>query len=159
MAWTTSKVFRAFQADTLDNTSALDLGSDAFKAALFNNTPTPDENVTSALSAYNAGSSQWLTANEVFQAGQWAQGGVALAGAVLNSGTSDVVFFDANDTASGGAFTGANIYGAQLYDTTVSTPVANQGVCFNYFGGPNGVTNGTFTSVWNVLGIARWTIT
>jgi len=84
---------------------------------------------------------------------------VALGSPVLNSATSDVVFFDANDTASGSAFTGSNIYGALVYDTTVSTPVDDQGICFNYYGGSNGVTNGTFTSVWNTLGIARWTIT
>ena len=159
MAWTASKIFRPYLADVLDNTTAQDLRSDAFKAALFNNTPTPDENVTSALSAYNAATSQWLTANEVFQAGQWAQGGVALASSVINSGTSDVVFFDANDTASGAAATLANIYGALIYDTTVATPVANQGICFNYFGGVNSVTNGTFTSVWNVNGLLRITIT
>jgi len=159
MAWSGSKIFRPYLADVLDNTTALDLGSDAFKAALFNNSITPDENTTSALSAYNAGSSQWLTANEVYQAGQWAQGGVALAGMTLNSGTSDVVFFDANDTASGAAFTGANIYGTQIYDTTVATPVASQGICFNYFGGVNSITNGTFTAVWNVNGLLRITIT
>jgi hypothetical protein len=157
MAWTGSKVFRPFQADTLDNTSALDLGSDGFKAALFNNSITPDQNVTSANSAYNA--AQWATANEVYQAGQWPQGGVALASPVLNSGTVDVVFFDSADTSSGAGFTGPNIYGALIYDITVATPVANQGVCFNYYGGPNGVTNGTFTSVWNAQGIARWTMT
>jgi len=157
MAWANSKVFRPFQADTLDNTTALDLGSDGFKVPLYNNSITPDQNVTAANSAYNVG--QWATANEVFQAGQWPQGGVALGSPVLNSATSDVVFFDANDTASGSAFTGSNIYGALVYDTTVSTPVDDQGICFNYYGGSNGVTNGTFTSVWNTLGIARWTIT
>jgi hypothetical protein len=157
MAWSASKIFRAYLADVLDNTTALDLGSDAFKAALYNNTGTPDENVTSANSAYNVG--QWVTANEVSQAVQWPAGGVALGSPVLNSGTSDVVFFDANDTASGSAATLANIFGTLIYDTTVSTPVASQGICFNYYGGVNSVTNGTFTSVWNALGLLRITIT
>lgn len=158
MAWSTSKIFRAYLADVLDNTTALDLGSDTFKAALFNNSITPDENATSALSAYNAGSSQWLTANEVSQAGQWAAGGVAVAGTSVNSGTSDVVYMPATNTASGSAATLTNAYGAQIYDTTVTTPVSSQGVCFNYFGGANSVTNGTFTAVWNASGILRFTL-
>lgn len=157
MAWTASKIFRAFLKDVFDNTTALDLGSDAFKTALYNNTITPDQNATSANTAYNV--AQWATAQEVFQAGQWAQGGVALGSPVLDAGTTDVVFFDANDTPSGSAATLTNIYGAQTYDTTVATPVANQGVCFNYYGGVNSVTNGTFTSVWNALGLLRVTLT
>ena len=156
MAFTASHINRAYFADVLDNTTALDLGSDAFKGALYNNTGTPDENATSANTAYNVG--QWVTANEVSQAGQWAAGGVALTSTSLNSGTSDVVFFTAANTASGAAFTGSNIYGIMVYDTTVATPVANQGICFNYFGGANAVTNGTFTSVWAGTGIARVTV-
>jgi hypothetical protein len=157
MAWTASKIFRAYLKDVFDNTTALDLGSDAFKAALYNNSITPDQNATSANTAYNVG--QWATAQEVYQAGQWAQAGVALSGVTLDAGTTDVVFMDATDTPSGSAATLTNIYGAQIYDTTVATPVASQGICFNYYGGPNTVTNGTFTSVWNALGLLRVTIT
>lgn len=158
MAWANSKIFRAMLADVLDNTTAIDLGTDVPKVALYNNTPTPDQNVTSALSAYNAATSQWLTANEVFQAGQWAQGGVALAGTSLNSATAGVVFYDANDTASGSAATLANVFGCLVYDDTLATPVADQGLSFNYFGGTNSVTNGTFTVVWNASGIMRFTL-
>jgi hypothetical protein len=164
MAWSASKIFRAYLADVLDNTTALDLGSDAFKAALYDNSITPDENVTSANSAYG-GAGVWTATGsgsgtaQVYQAGQWAQAGVALGSPVINSGTSDVVFFDANDTASGAAATLSNIFGALVYDTTVTTPVTQQGICFNYFGGTNAVTNGTFTSVWNALGLMRITIT
>lgn len=158
MAWTVSRPFRPFLADRLTNVTNIDLDTDTIKAALFNNSITPDENATSALSAYNASTSQWLTANEVWQAGQWAQGGVALTSPTVNSGTSDVVFFSAANTASGSAATLANIYGAQIYDPG-ATPVTNQGICFNYFGGVNSITNGTFTSVWSALGILRLTIT
>ncbi len=156
MAWTNSKLFRACVADVFDNTTALDLGSDVPKVALYNNTITPDQNVTSANSAYNV--AVWATAQEVFQAGQWAQAGVALAGTSLNSGTSGVVFYDANDTASGSAATLTNATGALVYDDTLTTPVADQGICFNYFGGPNSVTAGTFTVVWNANGIWRITL-
>jgi hypothetical protein len=146
-------MFRATFADVWDNTMAMDLGTDVPKSALFNNTITPDQNVASASTAYNV--AQWATAQEVFQAGQWAQGGIALAGTSLNSGTSGVVFYDANDTASGAAATLTNATGTLVYDDTLTTPVADQGICYNYFGGPNSVTNGTFTVVWHVNGIWR----
>jgi hypothetical protein len=161
MAWTGtegSHVFRSFLGDVMGNVAPLDLDSDGFKAALYGNSGTPTPNVTSALSAYNAGSSQWVTANEVSQAVQFPAGGVALSGIVLNStGTNNVVFWDANDVASGSAATLANVYGTLVYDTTSST-VTNQGVCFNYLGGSNSVTNGTFTVVWNANGIWRATV-
>jgi hypothetical protein len=156
MAWSNSKMFRAFTADVLDNTAALDMGADSFKAALYNNTITPDNDVVSASSAYNVG--QWATAQEVFEAGQWAQGGVVLTGQVLNSGTADTVFFDVNDTASGSAADLTNATGCEVYDDTITTPVADQGVCYNYFGGPNSVVNGTFTIVWHVNGVYRITL-
>ena len=156
MAWSNSKMFRAFLADAVDNTAALDLGADTCKAALFNNSVTPDQNVTSANSAFNVG--QWANTNEVSQSGQWAAGGVALAGQTVNSGTSGVVFFDANDTASGSAATLSSVYGCLVYDDTIATPVADQGICFNYFGGSNSVVNGTFTIVWATNGIWRITL-
>lgn len=156
MAWADSRMFRSLVADVFDNTAALDFGTDSFKVALYNNTITPDNDVTSANSAYNVG--QWATAQEQFQAGQWAQGGVALTGQTLNSGTADVVFFDANDTASGSAATLANVYGCLVYDDTIASPVADQGATYNYFGGTNSVTNGTFTVVWHVNGIWRGTL-
>lgn len=160
MAWSASAWFRAFTTDVVENTAAFDLGEtpDTFKAALYNNTPTPDKDATSALSAYNATSSQWVTANEVFEAGQWAQGGVALTTPDVTNPASGVVMFDAADTASGSAADLANVYGVLVYDDTLATPVADQGVSFNYLGGANSVVNGTFTVVWNANGIARITV-
>ncbi len=156
MAWTNSKIFRPFLADVLGNVAAFDLDADSFKAALFNNSITPDNDVTSANSAYNVG--QWATANEVYEAGQWAQSGVALTSQSLNSATADVVFFDAADTASGSAADLANVYGVLVYDDTLTTPVADQGVSYNYLGGANSVVNGTFTVVWHANGILRITL-
>ena len=157
MAWSNSKMFRPFLADAVDNTAALDLGADSIKVALYDNDITPDNDVTSANSAYNVG--QWVTTgNEVFEAGQWAQGGVALTSQVVNSATADVVFFDAADTASGSAADLANVYGCLVYDDTLTTPVADQGICYNYFGGANSVVNGTFTVVWSANGIWRATL-
>lgn len=157
MAFTVSKIHRSFLADRLTNTGAMNLSTDALKAALYNNTGTPDQNVASATAAYNTG--QWVVANEVSQAVQWPAGGVTLTGQSVNSGTTDVVFLTASNTPSGSAATLANVYGCELCDSTVTTPVASPGICFNYFGGVNSVTNGTLTIVWNASGIFRITIT
>jgi hypothetical protein len=156
MAWTNSKLFRQTIADIIGNNTAFDFDTDAIKAALFNNTTTPDQNVAAASAAYNAG--QWVTANEVFQAGQYAQGGVALASKVIDVATSAVVMLDAADVTSGSAATLANVYGALVYDDTLTTPVADQAISFNYFGGAQSVTAGTFTVVWNANGIGRATL-
>lgn len=157
MAWSNSKIFRQFLADAVLNTAAFDLDTDTFKVALYDNDITPDNDVTAANSAYNAG--QWATAgNEVFEAGQWAQGGVALTSPTINVGTADVVFWDASDTASGSAADLAAVFGCLVYDDTLTTPVADQGICYNYFGGSNSVVNGTFTVVWNANGIWRITL-
>lgn len=156
MAWTDSRIFRPFVADVLSNTAAFDLDSDSIKVALYNNSITPDNDVSSANSAYNAG--QWANANEVSQAIQWPAGGVALTGQTVNSGTADTVFFDANDTSSGAAASLAGIFGALVYDDTLAAPVADQGITYNYFGGSNSVTNGTFTVIWNSSGIFRITL-
>lgn len=157
MAWTNSKIFRQFLADAVLNVAAFDLDTDTFKVALYDNDITPDNDVSAANSAYNAG--QWTaTGNEVSESGQWAAGGVALTTPTVNVGTADVVFFDAADTASGSAADLANVYGALVYDDTLTTPVADQGVCYNYFGGANSVVNGTFTVVWSSSGIWRATL-
>lgn len=157
MAWSNSKIFRQYLADVLNNTTAMDANSDTFKVALYDNDITPDNDVTAANSAYNAG--QWASSgNEVSESGQWATGGVALASVSLDVGTADVVFFDAADTASGSAADLANVYGCLVYDDTIASPVADQGVCYNYFGGSNSVVNGTFTVVWHANGIWRITL-
>lgn len=159
MAWSNSKIFRQTLGDFFVRTTnfAMDFDADSFKVALYDNDITPDNDVTAANSAYNVG--QWVTTgNEVFEAGQWAQGGVALTSPSLNVGTADVVFFDAADTASGSAADLANVYGCLVYDDTLTTPVADQGVCYNYFGGANSVVNGTFTVQWSANGIWRITL-
>ena len=156
MAWSTSDVFRFWLAESVKRSTAFDLDGDTFKAALYNNSITPDQNVaTDVLSGYNGSGSQWVTANEVSHSGQWAAGGVALTSPTVNSGTSGVVFWDASDTASGSAATLSGAYGCLVYDDTLTN---DPGVCFNYFGGSNSVTNGTFTIVWSANGIWRATL-
>lgn len=152
MAWADSKVFRAFLQSCVLNTTAFDLDTDTFRAALYNNSVTPDNDVSAANSAYNV--DQWATANEQFETGQYAQAGVALSTPTINVGTADVVFWDAVDTASGSGADLANVYGCLVYDDSLS----DFGVCYNYFGGANSVVNGTFTIVWSANGIWRATL-
>lgn len=156
MAWTDSRIFRQHVADMMTNVAAFDLDTDSIKGALFNNTITPDKDATAANSAYNV--SAWGTANEVWQAVQWPQGGVALASKTVSNPASGVVMFDAADLASGATATLASVYGCQLYEDTLTTPVADQGICFNYFGGVQSVTSGTFTIQWSGNGIYRWSV-
>jgi hypothetical protein len=157
MAWSNSKIFMAFIEDVLENTTAMDLNSDTFKAALYDNDITPSQTVTSANTAYNAG--QWvITGNEVSDGAEWPAGGETLT-SVTSSFTSNVYTFDAADEVSTGtSATLAAVFGCLVYDDTITTPVADQGVCYNYFGGTNSVTDGTFTIVWNASGIFALTL-
>lgn len=156
MAWSNSKIFRQYIADMIGNTAAFDYDADTIKVALYNNSITPDNDVTAGNSAYNAG--QWATSNEVYEAGQWAQGGVALASKTVGVGTADKVTVDAADTASGSAADLANVHGCLVYDDSLTTPVADQGMSYHYFGGANTVVNGTFTVVWDTAGLHDYTL-
>lgn len=155
MAWSTSKVFAATMTDLMNNTTAIDLNTDAsIKAALFTDAITPSATVASASTAFGAG--VWA-ANEVFDGAEWATGGVAL-GSVTSVFSSNVYTFDAANTASGSSATLASVFGCLVYDDTIAAPVADQGLCFNYFGGTNSVTDGTFTVIWNTSGIFTITV-
>lgn len=155
MAWSTSKVFAAYITDIINNTTAMDLNTDAsIKAALFDNSITPSATVASASTAFGAG--VWAS-GEVFDGAEWATGGVALAG-IASGFSSNVYTFDANNTASGSSATLASVFGTLVYDDTIAAPVADQGICFNYFGGTNSVTDGTFTIIWNASGIFNATV-
>ncbi len=156
MAWTNSKVFRPFIADMLSNTAAFDLDTDVPKLALYDNDVTPSSDVTAALSAFNAG--VWaISGNEVTDATNWPSGGRPLVSAAVSTGAG-YVMYDAADTAGGGAVTLANVYGGLVYDDTLTTPVADQGLCYLYFGGVQAVTAGSFTVQYHANGIMRWTL-
>ena len=156
MAWSASKIMTKPLLDKLNSDNAMDYNGDAFKAALYNNTPTPDNTVTTtALSSYNGSSSQWVTANEVTDSSGWPAGGRSLA-SVTVAQSAAVITFDAADTTSANSTTTlASVYGCLNYDTTVSS----LGLCYNYFGGTNSVTSGTFTIVWSASGVATITLT
>lgn len=159
MAWSGSSIFRQYVADLIQNTTAMDFDGDAsVKAALYDNDITPDNDVTAANTAYNAG--QWTASgNEVADGTEWDAGGEPLTSRAVNL-TADTITCDAADTPSGGtSATLANVFGCLVYDDTIATPVADQGFCYNYFGGANSVTDGTFTIVWHANGVFRFTVT
>jgi len=150
---TQSFMHRAAALDML-GTRGLTTTTHVLKLALFTNAITPDPDASAANSAYNAG--QYLTANEVYQAGQWAQGGVAISGLALSTGTR-YVMLDATDPVSG---TNATLSGARcglVYDTQAS-PVTNQGLSLHNFGADTGITNGTYTAAISANGILRATV-
>ena len=153
MAWSASKIFVAFIEDALENTDAKNIVSDTMKAALYDNDITPDNTVATANTVYNAG--QWTASgNEVADGTEWDAAGEPLTG-VTFAPTANVLKFDAADTPSGGtSATLANVFGCLVYDDTVS----DRGLCYNYFGGTNSVTDGTFTIVWNAAGIFTLTL-
>lgn len=159
MAWTNSKIFQEwvngpmFQAS---GTSYTGLDSDTVKAALFNNSVTPDRNAAVASTGFNTGT--WVTANEVTDVTNWVSGGRALASKTFTASTGTSTF-DALDLAGGGTVTISAAFGCLVYDDTITAgTVADQGVCFNYFGGTQSVTAGTFTIIWNASGIAAFTV-
>lgn len=159
MAWSNSKIFQEFVAGPMFQSSGTNwtgLDSDTVKAALFNASVTPDRNAAVASTGFNTGT--WVTANEVTDATNWVSGGRALASKTFGT-SSGTITFDAADLAGGGTVTISGAFGAFVYDDTITAgTVADQGVCFNYFGGTQSVTAGTFTIVWNSSGIAAFTV-
>jgi hypothetical protein len=159
MAWTNSKIFREWlkQAYQVSGTGYTGLDSDTVKAALFNNTVVPDQDAAVASTGYNTGT--WTTGNEVTDATNWVAGGRALAGKTFDTTVAVTFFFDASDLAGGGTVTLTATHGCLVYDETISAgTVAKQGVSYNYFGGAQQVTAGTFTIIWHANGINRFTL-
>jgi len=158
VAWSNSKIFSAWVTDIANNTTAMDLNTDSLlEAALFDNSITPSQTVTSANSAYAAG--VWASGG-VSDASGWPALGRPLQ-SLSSAFASNVYTFDAADTVSANSNTTlVNAYGCLIYDHTTTSPagVTDQGICFNYFGGANSVTAGTFTIVWNASGIFALTL-
>lgn len=155
MAWSNSKIFSAFITDSLNNTADFDMNADAIYCSLYDNSITPSQTVSSASSAYGAG--VWASGG-VSDVSGWPAAGRPLA-SITSGFSSNVYTFDAADTSSANnSTTLTNVYGCLIYDDTLTTPVADQGICYNYFGGANSVTSGTFTVVWNASGIFALTL-
>lgn len=151
MAWSASKIFMSFLEDSFEDTAAFNLDADALKAALFDNSITPSQTVASASAAYGAG--VWASGG-IVDTGASAPAGWPAVGRPLASVTtgfsSNVYTFTAANTASANSTTTlAATYGALCYNDTLAAPVADQAFCYNYFGGAQQVTNGSFTIVWD----------
>lgn len=168
MAWTVSGVFREWPKSIMGQgqTAAVlpagyaGLGADAVKVALYDNDITPDKDASLTTTGYNTG--QWVSSgNEVIDATNWVAGGRTLASKTFTTPSTGVFMFDAADLAGGGTVTLTNAYGCLVYDDTITAGtggIADQGVSFNYFGGAQSVTAGTFTIIWNSNGIVRFTV-
>lgn len=162
MAWTGTQGSHVFQEwisqmYQVSGTGYTGIDSDTINVALYNNTGTPDPTAAVASTGYNTG--QWVVANEVTDATNWVAGGRALSSKTFTFPAGSTFMFDAADLAGGGNVTLANVYGCLVYDNTITAgTVAKQGVSFHYFGGAQSVTAGTFTIVWNALGIHRATV-
>jgi hypothetical protein len=163
MAWTDSRIFQqsivnpiahGVSATTGFPTGYLSQGllADTVNVALFNNTTTPDRTVAFGSLGYNTG--VWVTGNEVTDVTNWVAGGRALQTKtwVVDSGSSSICFNAAN-LSGGGNVTLTNVFGCLVYDNTITGGTVNkQGMCYNFFGGAQTVTSGTFTILWATPG-------
>lgn len=135
------------------------LGADTVKVSLHNNSVTPDKDAALTSTGFNTGT--WTTTNEVTDATNWVSGGRALASKTLTNPATGVFMFDAADLAGAGNVTITNAYGCLVYDDTITAGtggIADEGICFNSFGGAQSVTAGTFTIVWSANGVLRITV-
>jgi hypothetical protein len=81
-----------------------------------------------------------------------------VTGLTITNPASGVIMLDAANPSSGpaaGPLT--DIYGTLLYNDSKTAP-ADQAVCFNYFGGPNGIASGVLTLVYSDNGLFRLTV-
>lgn len=162
MAFTASAIFREWVTGPMyqaSGTGYTGLDSDTVKAALYNNTGTPDKDAAVGLTGYAAATSAWIVANEVTDATNWVAGGRTIATKTFTTPATGVAMFDAADLAGGGNVTLSGVMGCLVYDDTITAgTVADQGHCYNYFGGAQSVTAGTFTIIWGANGISRFTL-
>jgi hypothetical protein len=155
MGWSTSNISAAavdqLCQGTFYNTNAgTSWTADAQKAALYGTTPTPNKNDTLANNTYLAG--QWVTGNESTGT-NYTAGGTALGTLThtFGSGTTQLVAA----TTSWSTVTLSAVFGCLVYDSTLTAKYA---YCWNYFGGSQSVTAGTFSVIWSGSGILQFTI-
>jgi hypothetical protein len=160
MAWSASGIFREFVAGPMfqaSGTGWTGLDSDTVKLANFNNSVTPDRDAAVASTGFNTGT--WTTTNEVVDATNWPTTGLALASKTFTTPSTGVIMFDAADRAGSGNVTMSGFFGGLIFDDTVSGgTVADQGVCYLYYGGTQSVTAGTLTVIFAANGIMRITV-
>ncbi len=163
MAWSASNVFQEWVKNPLFNgsggtppTSYTGYLTDTMKCALFAAGITPDRNAAVGSTGYNTG--VWITANEKTGSSEWVAGGRSLA-TKTNAASSGTITLDAADLTGSASITMASVEGCLIYDDTITAgTVADQGMCFLWFGGSQSVTAGTFSVVFNAAGIVTATV-
>lgn len=171
MAWTASNISTAAMLSMLNgnaNTSGAQVPfytasgttsfhGDTVNVALYNNSVTSATASTDTLAhnVYLAAGGQWVAANELATAGGYTVGGVAVT-PKTETFSSNVATFTSSGTPN---WTSASFsaYGCLVYDNTIAA--AKYAYCWNYFGGIQTVTSGTFTINWNASGIFAVTCT
>lgn len=163
MAWTGSAVFTQWVNNPMFKngtapTGYTSLPADTVKCALFGTTAsmTPDKNAVVGQTGYNSASSQWVVANEKTGASEWVAGGRTLLSDAITAGAG-FVMYDAADLTGVASLTMSGIAGCLIYNDTISGgTVADQGVCYNWFGADQSVTAGTFSVAFHAEGICRF---
>jgi hypothetical protein len=163
MAWSASNVFQEWVKNPLFNgsggtppTSYTGYLTDTMKCALYASGITPDRTAAVASTGYNTG--VWITGNEKTGSSEWVAGGRALA-SKTNVASAGTVTLDAADLTGSASITMSNVEGCLIYDDTITAgTVADQGMCFLWFGGVQSVTAGTFSVVFNASGIVTATV-
>jgi hypothetical protein len=153
VGWSTSNISGAMVSNLFAPAAAISWSADTIDCALYGTTPTPDKNDTFAHNAYNGSGGQWVLANESTGAGYTA------AGATLGTKTNTFGTGTQQLGAANPAWTGATlaaVFGCLVYDATLA---AKNAFCWNYFGGTQGVSAGTFTVIWSGAGILQFTMT
>jgi hypothetical protein len=128
---------------------SFELATDNFKVALYTNSATPDNTVTTAaLSEYGGAGAVWAS-NEVTSTG-YSAGGASVTPVTCTQASNVVTFASSGSPLwTGVTFSTA---GGFVYDTSVT----NVGLCYNYFGGVQSVTAATFAVSWNASGIVAF---
>lgn len=163
MAFTASAIFQQAMLNpmlgrlwtTAAPTTFSSLSADVINCALFGNTGTPSKSVSAANSCYAV--DQWIVGNETNGGANWPAGGLPLASKAfaIDTGSSSICFSTA--ALTGNPVTVAAAFGCLIYDNTITVP-AKQGLCYNYFGGTQSVTAGSFTVTWPTVGAVTNTV-
>jgi hypothetical protein len=157
VSWSTSAIFQQALLNPLlgkatgstNPTTFTSWTSDTIDCALFLTGATPDKTAVVGSTGYNTGT--WTTTNEAPGTGNYTQGGTTLASKAntIDAGSSSLCFTAGNPSWTSATISG--VFGDLVYDASITTgTVAKQGLCFNYFGGSQSVTGGTFTIQWAI---------
>lgn len=170
MAWSTSNIFTQTMNNPLMQATAgsgttlptgwvtTGIAANAFKAALYL-TATPLNTDTMAHIGYNSTGGQWVVANEA-SGTNYTAGGVALGTmsyGIDGTATNALAFHAANSVWT--TVTVTAVFGCLVYCTSITAgTILNQGFCYNYFGGSQSITAGTFTILWFTTGYSSGTV-